>query len=149
MPPKESKKNRKDMREKEEINNSFNNLLGIMEKLRDKKDGCEWCKEQTSKTIAKYAHEEAGEVIEAIYEGDNSKICEELGDLLFQVVFHSQIKREENAFTINDVINSINKKMIRRNPHVFDNESKKIFSKKEIEDNWERIKGEENLSNKH
>ena len=142
-------KNRKNMTEKEEINKSFNNLLKIMEKLRDEEGGCEWCKEQTSKTIARYTDEESGEVIEAINEGDNNKICEELGDLLFQVVFHSQIKSEEDAFTINDVINSINKKMIRRNPHVFDNESKKIFSKKEIEDNWERIKGEENLSNKH
>ena len=75
-----------------------------------------------------------------LLKGDNSKICEELGDLLFQVVFHSQIKSEENAFTINDVINSISKKMIRRNPHVFDNKIKKKISKKEIEDNWQRIK---------
>ena len=61
-----------------------------------------------------------------------NKICDELGDLLFQVIFHSEIKKEENAFTINDVINSINNKMIRRNPHVFNNKNKKEYSINEI-----------------
>ena len=85
------------------------------------------------------------EVIEAIESGDNSRICDELGDLLFQVIFHSEIKKEENAFSINDVIMSINNKMIRRNPHVFDNKDNKKFTIDEIDKNWKKIKKEEKL----
>ena len=131
------------MNSENEISSNFNNLLRIIKQLRDKDDGCEWCKNQTSESIAKYSIEEANEVIEAIESSDNLKICDELGDLLFQVIFHSEIKKEENAFTINDVINSINNKMIRRNPHVFDNKEKRKFSIKEIDENWKRIKKEE------
>ena len=131
------------MNSENEISSNFNNLLRIIKQLRDENDGCEWCKNQTSESIAKYSIEEANEVIEAIESSDNLKICDELGDLLFQVIFHSEIKKEENAFTINDVINSINNKMIRRNPHVFDNKEKKKFSIKQIDENWKRIKKEE------
>ncbi|MBT4695957.1 MAG: hypothetical protein HOB71_03790 [Alphaproteobacteria bacterium] len=133
------------MLEKNKIVNNFNNLLTIIERLRDDEAGCEWCKQQTSESIAKYSFEEANEVIEAIKSGDNSRICEELGDLLFQVIFHSEIKKEENAFSINDVIESINEKMIRRNPHVFDNKDNKKFTIDEIDKNWKRIKKEEKL----
>ena len=82
------------MLEKNKIVNNFNNLLTIIKRLRDDETGCEWCKQQTSESIAKYSFEEANEVIEAIESGDNSRICEELGDLLFQVIFHSEIKKE-------------------------------------------------------
>lgn len=133
------------MLEKNKIVNNFNNLLTIIKRLRDDKTGCEWCKQQTSESIAKYSFEEANEVIEAIESGDNSRICEELGDLLFQVIFHSEIKKEENAFSINDVIESINEKMIRRNPHVFNNKDNKKFTIDEIDKNWKRIKKEEKL----
>jgi uncharacterized protein YabN with tetrapyrrole methylase and pyrophosphatase domain len=111
--------------------------------LRDKENGCLWCNSQTSESIAKYSIEEANEVIEAIKIGNGLNICEELGDLLFQVIFHSQIKSDENQFDINDVITSINKKMIRRNPHVFNNKNNKKYTLNEIEENWIKIKNEE------
>lgn len=133
------------MLENDKIINNFNNLLSIINRLRDDETGCEWCKQQTSKSISKYCLEEANEVIEAIESGDNSRICDELGDLLFQVIFHSEIKKEENAFSINDVIMSINNKMIRRNPHVFDNKDNKKFTIDEIDKNWKKIKQKEKL----
>ena len=134
------------MKKEKEISNNFLNLIKIVENLRDKEKGCLWCNSQTSETIAKYSLEEADEVLEAIKKGDNSNICEELGDLLFQVIFHSQIKSEEGKFSINDVIKSINKKMIRRNPHVFDNQSNKKYTLREIEENWMKIKKEEKIN---
>ena len=131
------------MKKDNEISDNFLNLIKIVEKLRDKENGCLWCNSQTSESIAKYSIEEANEVIDAIKAGDSSNICEELGDLLFQVIFHSQIKSDENEFDINDVIVSINKKMIRRNPHVFNNKNNKKFTLNEIEENWIKIKNEE------
>ena len=134
------------MKEDDEVNNNFLNLVKIVKKLRDKENGCLWCNSQTSESIAKYSTEEANEVIEAIKGGNNSDICEELGDLLFQVVFHSQIKSDEKKFNINDVIKSINKKMIRRNPHVFNNKNNKKYTLNEIEENWIKIKNEEKIN---
>ena len=131
------------MKKDNEISDNFLNLIKIVEKLRDKENGCLWCNSQTSESIAKYSIEEANEVIDAIKAGDSSNICEELGDLLFQVIFHSQIKSDEKKFDINDVIVSINKKMIRRNPHVFNNKNNKKFTLNEIEKNWIKIKNEE------
>jgi MazG family protein len=131
------------MKKDNEISDNFLNLIKIVEKLRDKENGCIWCNSQTSESIAKYSIEEANEVIDAIKAGDSSNICEELGDLLFQVIFHSQIKSDEKEFDINDVIISINKKMIRRNPHVFNNKNNKKFTLNEIEKNWIKIKNEE------
>ncbi len=131
------------MKKNNEINNNFSNLIKIVEKLRDKENGCLWCNSQTSESIAKYSIEEANEVIEAIKGGNSSDICEELGDLLFQVIFHSQIKSDEKEFDINDVIKSINKKMIRRNPHVFNNKNNKKYTLHEIEENWIKIKNKE------
>tara|TARA_Y100000766_G_scaffold113445_1_gene97339 strand:+ start:265 stop:720 length:456 start_codon:yes stop_codon:yes gene_type:complete len=131
------------MKKDDEISDNFLNLIKIVEKLRDKENGCLWCNSQTSESIAKYSIEEANEVIEAIKAGDSSNICEELGDLLFQVIFHSQIKSDEKEFDINDVITSINKKMIRRNPHVFNNKNNKKYTINEIEENWIKIKNEE------
>jgi len=131
------------MKKNNEISDNFLNLIKIVEKLRDKENGCLWCNSQTSESIAKYSIEEANEVIDAIKAGDSSNICEELGDLLFQVIFHSQIKSDEKKFDINDVIVSINKKMIRRNPHVFNNKNNKKFTLNEIEENWIKIKNEE------
>ena len=131
------------MKKDNEISDNFLNLIKIVEKLRDKENGCLWCNSQTSESIAKYSIEEANEVIEAIKIGNGSNICEELGDLLFQVIFHSQIKSDENQFDINDVITSINKKMIRRNPHVFNNKNNKKYTLNEIEENWIKIKNKE------
>ena len=134
------------MKKYNEINDNFLNLIKIVKKLRDKDNGCLWCNSQTSESIAKYSIEEANEVVEAIDKGNSSEICEELGDLLFQVIFHSQIKSDEKEFDINDVIKSINKKMIRRNPHVFNNKNNKEYTLDEIEENWRKIKKEEKFN---
>jgi tetrapyrrole methylase family protein/MazG family protein len=96
----------------------FQELLKIMEALRSEK-GCPWDKEQTRESLKPFILEEAYELIEAIDENDPEKIKEELGDLLFQIVFQCQIAKEKNQFQISDVIEKIMKKMVARHPHVF------------------------------
>ena len=90
-----------------------------MSQLRDKDDGCEWDKEQTFKSIAPYTIEEAYEVADAIEREDSSDLKEELGDLLLQVVFLSQIAKEEELFSFDDVAKTISEKLVRRHPFVF------------------------------
>lgn len=94
-------------------------LVDIMARLRTPETGCPWDLEQTFATIAPYTIEEAYEVADAIERGDMSDLREELGDLLFQVIFHSRMAEEAGAFALADVIAAINDKMIRRHPHVF------------------------------
>jgi MazG family protein len=94
-------------------------LLDIMARLRDPQRGCPWDLEQSFKTIAPYTVEEAYEVADAIERDDLPSLRDELGDLLFQVVFHSQMAREQGAFSFDDVVNAICDKMERRHPHVF------------------------------
>jgi len=98
----------------------FARLLDIMSRLRSPDGGCPWDLEQTFRTIAPYTIEEAYEVADAIEREDMGDLREELGDLLFQVAFHSQMASEEGAFEAADVAAAINEKMIRRHPHVFD-----------------------------
>jgi len=93
-------------------------LLKIMAKLRGR-NGCPWDKEQTRMSLRPYIVEEAYELIEAIEDDNPETICEELGDLLFQIVFQCQIAKERKEFTIDDVIDKVSKKMIERHPHVF------------------------------
>jgi nucleoside triphosphate diphosphatase len=95
-------------------------LLDIMARLRDPKSGCPWDKEQTFATIAPFTVEEAHEVADAIERGDLHDIKDELGDLLFQVVFHSRIAEDSGHFAFADVAGAIGDKMIRRHPHVFE-----------------------------
>ena len=114
-------------------------LLEIMKQLRDKDTGCPWDKLQTFDTISKYTIEEAYEVIEAISNKDWANLKEELGDLLLQVVYHSQIAAELNLFDFNEVVEGISNKMIFRHPHVFgSNKLKKSISQQIID--WELIK---------
>ena len=94
-------------------------LLAIMSRLRDPNGGCPWDLQQSFKTIAPYTVEEAYEVADAIERDDLPSLRDELGDLLFQVVFHSQMAREQGAFDFDDVANAICDKMERRHPHVF------------------------------
>ncbi|ADM09984.1 mazg protein [Parvularcula bermudensis HTCC2503] len=94
-------------------------LVEIMARLRDPETGCPWDVTQTHRSIARYALEEAYEVVDAIERDDDRDLCEELGDLLLQVVFHAQMAKERGAFTLEDVLDSISTKMIRRHPHVF------------------------------
>jgi tetrapyrrole methylase family protein/MazG family protein/ATP diphosphatase len=119
-------------------------LLNIMKALRDPETGCPWDIKQDFSSIAPYTIEEAYEVNEAIANGARDKICDELGDLLLQVVFHAQIAAEEGSFTFDDIANSISDKMIRRHPHVFGDIKAKTAT--EVRKNWEQIKAEERAS---
>lgn len=98
---------------------SIDRLLDIMARLRDPQRGCPWDLQQNFKTIAPYTVEESYEVADAIERDDLPALRDELGDLLFQVVFHSQMAREQGAFNFDDVVNAICDKMERRHPHVF------------------------------
>ncbi len=121
-----------------------------MAKMRAR-GGCPWDREQTLDTLKQYLIEECYEVIDAIDSGDIDKHAEELGDLLLQVVFQSQIRAEKKQFTFNDVVKSICEKLIRRHPHVFGSAPAtggsagggKAMSQKEVLRNWEKIKVEE------
>ena len=116
-------------------------LLAIMARLRDPKRGCPWDLEQTFETVSPHTIEEAYEVDDAIQRKDYDELKEELGDLLFQVVFHSQMAAEKSYFDFEDVATEISDKMIRRHPHVF---SDLTSSKKSGDDEtWESIKAEE------
>jgi len=94
-------------------------LLAIMARLRDPRDGCPWDLEQDFSSIAPYTIEEAYEVADAIDRGDLDDLCDELGDLLLQVVFHARMAEEQGAFAFADVARAISDKMVRRHPHVF------------------------------
>lgn len=124
----------------------FENFRKVVEKLRDPQGGCPWDLEQTHKTLKPYAIEETYEVLEAIDSEDDQQLLEELGDLLLQVVLHSQIASERNAFNIEDVCNQVTEKMIRRHPHVFG--EAKLSTSNEVLQNWEKIKKTENNKNK-
>lgn len=101
------------------IADPFQRLIAIMARLRDRQHGCPWDLEQTFATIAPHTIEEAYEVADAIQRGDMAELVDELGDLLFQVVFQARIAEEAGYFTLMDVINAICNKMIERHPHVF------------------------------
>jgi nucleoside triphosphate diphosphatase len=116
-------------------------LLKIMSDLRDPVSGCTWDIEQTSTSIAHYALEEAEEVVEAINNGDKHELCNELGDLLLQVVFHAQIANEKGDFNFDDIVQAICTKMIRRHPHVFGD--KKGISAEQVKLLWQDIKTQE------
>lgn len=115
-------------------------LLEIMRGLRAP-DGCPWDREQDHQSLRKYLIEEAYEVIEAIDKGDDSELCEELGDLLLQVVFHAQLAAERGVFDFSDVAQAIRDKMIRRHPHVFGEITVKDAA--EVLKNWQAIKAGE------
>lgn len=123
----------------------FDKLLYIMEKLRGP-DGCPWDKKQDFYSLRPYIIEEAYEVVEALEKKDIEALKEELGDLLLQVIFQSQIGKEKNIFDINDVIEGIITKLIRRHPHVFGDQ--KLDNAQEVKKTWEEIKKKERTNNK-
>ena len=123
----------------------FEKLVAVQARLRAPK-GCPWDREQTHQTLRTYLLEEAYEVLEALDTGNDAKFAEEMGDLLLQIVFHSQIASEEGRFTVAEVIREIHDKMIRRHPHVFGETHAK--DSKEVLRNWEQIKAEERRANK-
>ena len=113
-------------------------LLAIMARLRDPQDGCPWDLQQDFSTIAPYTIEEAYEVADAIDRGDLDDLCDELGDLLLQVVFHARMAQEQGAFAFADVARSISDKMVRRHPHVF--AQVQADDAGQVLRNWEAIK---------
>lgn len=120
------------------LQSPIDRLLSVMAKLRDPDGGCEWDLAQDFATIAPYTIEEAYEVADAIAGGDPSAICDELGDLLLQVVFHSQIAADAGLFGFDDVATAISDKMERRHPHIFGDRKTE-----DVRQQWEQIKADE------
>jgi MazG family protein len=116
-------------------------LRAIMKALRAPTTGCPWDIEQSFQTIAPYTIEEAYEVADAISRGNRAELCEELGDLLLQTIYHAQMAEEEGAFSFDDVIEAICRKMVRRHPHVFGDETAR--SAKLAKGFWEKMKAKE------
>src|SRR5690348_2997722 len=142
---KHAKKSRKASRKKAKVKQLspgqwFEKLVAVQARLRAP-NGCPWDREQTHESLRTYLIEEAYEVLEALESGNDAKFAEEMGDLLLQIVFHSQIAREEGRFTVADVIREIHDKMVRRHPHVFGKTQAKDSA--EVLRNWEQIKAEE------
>ena len=122
-------------------NDNLQKLLNVMAKLRDPETGCPWDLQQTHASIAAYTIEEAYEVADALENGDTQQIKEELGDLLFQVVFHAQISSEKNGFNFGDIADVVAKKMIERHPHVFNTNGD--LSNDGLSVQWEELKEKE------
>ena len=121
-------------------NNPLQRLVELMATLRGP-DGCPWDRKQTPESLKPFLVEECYEVVDAIEDGAPAKVRDELGDLLFQIIFHARIAEEAGQFTINDVITAIHEKMTRRHPHVFGDD--KLSTDKEVLSNWEEIKRRE------
>jgi tetrapyrrole methylase family protein/MazG family protein len=122
------------------VSSEFQRLVEIMARLRAP-GGCPWDREQSREDLKPYLVEETYEVLDAIDRKDPKMLCEELGDLLLQVVFHAQIAHEEGSFDVDDVCRSINQKLIRRHPHVFGDT--RADTPDQVLRNWEAIKVEE------
>ena len=116
----------------------FEDAVKIAEKIRKK---CPWDKKQTNESILKYLKEETEEFIEEVKKKDYEGMKEELGDILWQVLIHSQIMKEKNIFTIDEVIDNLCRKMMRRHPHVYGN--KKVKDENQVIENWKKIKEKE------
>ena len=118
----------------------FGELRALMVRLRSP-DGCPWDREQTMADLARYIKEEADEVVEAVAEGRPEAIAEELGDLLFNIIFATRLGEEAGAFDMNEVITGIRDKMVRRHPHVFGDA--KADTPEEVLEHWNRVKAAE------
>ncbi|MFN8016000.1 MAG: MazG nucleotide pyrophosphohydrolase domain-containing protein [Acidimicrobiia bacterium] len=128
--------------------NGFAQLVDVVKALRDPESGCPWDLEQTHESLAKYLEEETEETLEVLEkfkdtpsDKDYEELLDELGDVLLQVMLHSQLASEEDRFTIDDVINNLISKLIRRHPHVFGESDAKTID--EVEKQWEEIKKQE------
>ncbi len=125
---------------------TFDDLVATMARLRGP-GGCPWDREQTHRSLRPYLLEEAYEALEAIDRGSPDALCQELGDLLLQVVFHAQMAAEAGAFTIEDVVAALVEKLIRRHPHVFGDAQ--VGGAREVLTNWEAIKAQERTEGLH
>lgn len=124
---------------------SIQKLLELMARLRDPQHGCDWDRAQNFASIAPYTIEEAYEVADAINRDDRPGLCDELGDLLFQVVFHARMAEEQESFNFEDVARGICEKMVRRHPHLFGTELERQAGQQS--GSWERIKAAERAGN--
>jgi MazG family protein len=122
------------------VSDTFEGLLQIMDQLRGP-DGCPWDREQDYASLRGYLLEEVYEVAQALDDKDEQALCEELGDLLFQIVFLSRIGKENGAFTAQDIVRGIATKMVRRHPHVFGDSH--VRDSEDVLRNWEEIKKQE------
>ena len=120
---------------------SFKNLISNVKSLKDKTWGCPWQKLQSHISLIPFLHEESSEFTDAIYEKNTDNICEELGDLLLQIMLHAEIAYEEKEFELNDVIKNLNKKIINRHPYIF--KKKEKVSLEKSQQLWEDIKNAE------
>lgn len=124
-------------------------LQTLMANLRDPELGCAWDRKQTLHSLTRHTLEEVYEVIDAIESGDAEKICDELGDLLFQVVFYARIAEEQGDFNLSDIAQAVTRKLLHRHPHIFPDGTLQSFgdpttlTANEVEANWERIKNAE------
>lgn len=118
-------------------------LLQVMQRLRDPDNGCPWDVKQTFESLLPYTIEETYEVVDAIQSGDMAQIKDELGDLLFQVVFYAQLGSEQQQFDFDGIAEQTATKLIRRHPHVFGSEEQRALSDAEIKQQWEQIKRQE------
>lgn len=137
------------MSEVEKSNQQVSRLLKIMQQLRDPKTGCPWDQKQNFTSIVPHTIEETYEVVEAILSGNMLDIKDELGDLLFQIVFYAQLAQEQQQFDFEDIAQTISDKLVRRHPHVFHSADKgavneaDIKSEQQLNQQWENIKQQE------
>ena len=122
---------------------AIDELLQVMKDLRHPEDGCPWDIRQTSASIAPYTLDETHELLDAIERDDTENLKEELGDLLFNIVFHAQIADEKGQFSFDDVARGITDKMLRRHPHVFGEERDREFSDETLSEQWQALKQQE------
>ena len=144
--PGDHQENRVEENALEECANAFKNFCSTIAKLRDPEGGCPWDLKQTHKTLRRYMIEEAYEAAAAMQEGNDENICDELGDVLLQVVLNAQIADDEDRFTLEDVIKAIDSKMVRRHPHVF-SASKELrqIDDEALDRQWQEIKQTEKI----
>ena len=124
---------------------SYEELLNVIAQLRSE-HGCPWDKTQTHESLIPCLRNECEEVVQAIEQHDEENLCEELGDVLLQVLLHARIAEEEGQFTMADVVNGLAEKMVRRHPHVFGNEE--YGSPEQNQARWEEIKRQEKEAKK-
>jgi tetrapyrrole methylase family protein/MazG family protein len=121
---------------------TFTQLVKTMARLRAP-GGCPWDREQTHESLLRYLKEESQEVCDAVQKKDWANLKEELGDVLLQILFHSEIAGEKNRFNIHDVVATLNSKLIRRHPHVFGKGKKENLTADEVKRRWKIIKEKE------
>jgi MazG family protein len=124
---------------------NFRDLIKTVRALRGQ-NGCPWDMKQTTESLEQYLHEEFTEIIEAIHNQDLENLCEELGDFLYLILMISEINRQNGSFSLENVIQTINKKLIRRHPHVF--EDIELKDELSLTKQWQQIKQAEKLNKK-